>query len=141
MLNKRAFIALAAAFALMIGVTAVTPAFAAGPELNATITGLALRGYDPVAYFTDGKPVPGDFTITARHEGRPIVSPRRTIRPSSRRTRPSICRNMAASAPSARPKATRSTATRMFGQSSKGSFISTLLPLWLFAGARISAAT
>jgi YHS domain-containing protein len=69
MLTKRAFIALATAFALMIGVTAVTPAFAAGPELNATITGLALRGYDPVAYFTDGKPVPGDFTITAQHEG------------------------------------------------------------------------
>src|SRR5271154_7061283 len=69
MLNKRAFIALAAMFALMIGVTAVTPAFAAGPELNATITGLALRGYDPVAYFTDGKPVIGNYTITAQHDG------------------------------------------------------------------------
>jgi YHS domain-containing protein len=69
MLNKRAFIALAAAVALVTGVAAAGPALAAGPDVNATITGLALRGYDPVAYFTDGKPVLGDFTITAQHEG------------------------------------------------------------------------
>src|SRR5271168_3572377 len=69
MLNKRTFVSLAAAVALLTAAAVTTPAIAAGPELNATITGLALRGYDPVAYFTDGKPVPGDFTITARHEG------------------------------------------------------------------------
>ncbi|SDR47348.1 hypothetical protein SAMN05519103_03625 [Rhizobiales bacterium GAS113] len=69
MLNRRALIALAAAIAVTGGITAATPALAAGPQINATITGLALRGYDPVAYFTDGKPVLGDFTITAQFEG------------------------------------------------------------------------
>jgi YHS domain-containing protein len=31
---------------------------------------LMLLGYDPVAYFTDGKPVRGRHTISAAHEGR-----------------------------------------------------------------------
>ena len=31
---------------------------------------LMLLGFDPVAYFTDGKPVRGKHTIAARHEGR-----------------------------------------------------------------------
>ncbi len=44
-------------------------AFAAGVDVNATTTGLALRGYDPVAYFTQGAPTPGDFQITAEHNG------------------------------------------------------------------------
>src|SRR5271168_3559134 len=69
MLNKRTFVSLAAAVALLTAAAVTTPAIAAGPQVNATITGLALRGYDPVAYFTDGKPVPGDFTITAQHDG------------------------------------------------------------------------
>ena len=30
---------------------------------------LMLKGYDPVAYFTDGKPVPGRLDIKADHEG------------------------------------------------------------------------
>lgn len=66
MLNKRTFIAFATAVALPAGV-AIVPAAAAGPDVNATITGLALRGYDPVAYFTNGKPIPGDYRITARY--------------------------------------------------------------------------
>ena len=66
---KHAFIRLAAAVALVTSVAPVAPALAAGTEVNATITGLALRGYDPVAYFTDGKPVLGDYTITAAHDG------------------------------------------------------------------------
>ncbi|MEX3011987.1 YHS domain-containing (seleno)protein [Hoeflea sp. TYP-13] len=44
-------------------------AFAAGVDVNATSTGLALRGYDPVAYFTKGAPTPGDFQITADYKG------------------------------------------------------------------------
>ena len=35
-----------------------------GPHAN-----LMLKGYDPVAYFTDGKPVPGKVEIAAQHEG------------------------------------------------------------------------
>lgn len=66
---KHAFIRLAAAVALVTSVAAAAPALAAGTEVNVTITGLALRGYDPVAYFTDGKPVIGDYTITAQHDG------------------------------------------------------------------------
>jgi YHS domain-containing protein len=66
---KHAFIRLAAAVALVTIVAPAAPALAAGTEVNATITGLALRGYDPVAYFTDGKPVIGDYTITAQHDG------------------------------------------------------------------------
>jgi hypothetical protein len=38
------------------------------PATNAP-GGLALRGYDPVAYFTDGKPVRGLLDFTAMHEG------------------------------------------------------------------------
>lgn len=66
---KHALIRLAVAGALVASLAAAVPALAAGTEVNATITGLALRGYDPVAYFTDGKPVPGDYTITTQHDG------------------------------------------------------------------------
>ena len=36
----------------------LSPAFAIGP-VNKTSDGLAIKGYDPVAYFTDRKPVKG----------------------------------------------------------------------------------
>ena len=39
------------------------------PSLNLSQSGLALRGYDPVAYFTAGKPVKGSTDITLRHGG------------------------------------------------------------------------
>ncbi|MCC0017026.1 MAG: tat pathway signal sequence domain protein [Rhodobiaceae bacterium] len=32
-------------------------------------TGLAIKGYDPVAYFADGKAIEGDPAITAEHDG------------------------------------------------------------------------
>jgi YHS domain-containing protein len=35
-----------------------------GPHRN-----LMLKGYDPVAYFTDGKPIPGKVEIAVQHEG------------------------------------------------------------------------
>lgn len=47
-------------------------ALAAGvPEryVNVDRSGLALQGYDPVAYFTDGKPVEGDASIVASYQG------------------------------------------------------------------------
>jgi YHS domain-containing protein len=71
MLNNRAFISFAAATAIALGAVITMPALAAGPgpEINATITGLALRGYDPVAYFTDHRPVLGDYSITAQYDG------------------------------------------------------------------------
>ena len=46
-------------------------AAATGPELvnTAGSTGIALDGYDPVAFFTDGRPTHGNFKITATHQG------------------------------------------------------------------------
>jgi YHS domain-containing protein len=52
--------------ALLLGLAAA--AYAAG-ENNVDSSGLALKGYDPVAYFTEKKPVPGKAEFTARHEG------------------------------------------------------------------------
>jgi len=43
-------------------------AFAAGVEINASNTGLALQGYDPVAYFTEGEATPGSYKISAVHD-------------------------------------------------------------------------
>ena len=43
-------------------------AFAAAPTVN-TVDGVALHGFDPVAYFTQHKPVKGSFEITATYEG------------------------------------------------------------------------
>jgi len=38
-------------------------------QSNLDASGLALKGYDPVAYFTEKKPQPGKPEFTARHEG------------------------------------------------------------------------
>jgi YHS domain-containing protein len=53
--------------ALVVVTGLVSSAFAAGVDVNATVTGLALRGVDPVSYFTNGAPQNGDFSITAVH--------------------------------------------------------------------------
>ena len=58
---KSASLAAAMTFAI------ATNALAAGPELNASSTGLALQGYDPVAYFTEGQATKGSYKITASH--------------------------------------------------------------------------
>ena len=55
--------------ALAISVALPAAALAAGFDVNATTTDLALRGYDPVSYFTDGAPTPGEIDITAEHQG------------------------------------------------------------------------
>lgn len=57
----------AALLAFTVGTTSVTGVLAAGVEINATTTGLALRGYDPVSYFNGG-PKEGSFKIVAIHE-------------------------------------------------------------------------
>lgn len=38
----------------------LSPAFAKGPVYTGTFSSLAVSGYDPVAYFTQGKPVEGN---------------------------------------------------------------------------------
>lgn len=66
MLTRRTFLAAAAtvpAASLLSG-----PAFAAKPPVFAT-DGIAINGYDPVAYFTMSKPVKGDMAHTSDWEG------------------------------------------------------------------------
>ena len=41
----------------------------ASEVVNVDKNGLALQGYDPVAYFTDHKPVKGDPNLTASYKG------------------------------------------------------------------------
>ncbi|MCE8512212.1 hypothetical protein KBY22_05875 [Ruegeria pomeroyi] len=48
-----------------LSLTLAGSALAAGVELNASSTGLALQGYDPVAYFTVGEATEGDWKITS----------------------------------------------------------------------------
>ncbi|WP_170474782.1 YHS domain-containing (seleno)protein [Ruegeria arenilitoris] len=50
-----------------LSVAIASSALAAGVELNTSTTGLALQGYDPVAYFTEGQPTKGDWQITTLH--------------------------------------------------------------------------
>jgi YHS domain-containing protein len=37
--------------------------------VNVDDSGVAIQGYDPVAFFTDGKPVKGDQKFLVKHEG------------------------------------------------------------------------
>ena len=53
----------------LLGAAMMSSALAAGVDVNATSTGLAIRGYDPVAYFTEKQPTRGNWKITATHNG------------------------------------------------------------------------
>ncbi|MEL6608177.1 MAG: YHS domain-containing (seleno)protein [Pseudomonadota bacterium] len=66
MITRRTFLAAAAATPLAAALA--TPALAATPPVYAT-DGVAINGYDPVAYFTEGKPVEGSADFTADHDG------------------------------------------------------------------------
>lgn len=48
-----------------LSVSLATATLAAGVDVNASSTGLAMQGYDPVAYFTEGAPTKGDYRISA----------------------------------------------------------------------------
>ncbi len=52
---------------IALSVALATSALAAGVELNASSTGLAMQGYDPVAYFNAGEPTKGSYKITTLH--------------------------------------------------------------------------
>lgn len=69
MTSRRLFLTLAAA--APFGAMLARPALAATPPAFAT-EGVAIHGYDPVAYFTDGKPVEGDPAIASVWEGAEI---------------------------------------------------------------------
>jgi YHS domain-containing protein len=53
---------------LALGLSLASPALAVDPVYTSW-RGLALSGYDPVAYFTDGKPVPGSASFTLEWMG------------------------------------------------------------------------
>jgi hypothetical protein len=57
-------------FVFLFGVT-LLPAFAGSPSdpVNKTGSGIAIKGYDPVAYFTDSKPVKGSPAFTHQWMG------------------------------------------------------------------------
>lgn len=55
--------------ALVTSVALSGATLAAGFDVNATTTDLALRGFDPVSYFTEDAPVEGEVDITAEHNG------------------------------------------------------------------------
>ena len=56
---------------LSIAIAALAlPAFAQTKTLlNLDASGIAIQGYDPVAFFTDGKPVKGDPKFPSKHDG------------------------------------------------------------------------
>jgi YHS domain-containing protein len=57
-------------FALTILLAAALPAFSQTKTLlNLDKAGVAIQGHDPVAFFTENKPVKGDAKFPARHNG------------------------------------------------------------------------
>jgi YHS domain-containing protein len=55
---------------LLFGVALAFPAFAQTKTLlNLDKSGVAIQGYDPVAFFTDHKPVKGNAEFSSKHEG------------------------------------------------------------------------
>ncbi len=53
----------------LVGLLAFAVLAPAAEVINIDKSGLALQGYDPVAYFTDGKPVKGLPEFTATYKG------------------------------------------------------------------------
>jgi YHS domain-containing protein len=60
----------AAAFAAIASITLVAPAYAdQAPVYTGVLSRVAVGGYDPVAYFTDGHPVRGTTQFRINHQG------------------------------------------------------------------------
>ena len=67
MFTRRHFLSLTAALPLA-GTIIARPALAATPEIYAS-GGIAINGYDAVAYFTDAAPVQGDAAHSVEYKG------------------------------------------------------------------------
>lgn len=65
MLTRRAFLAVSAAAPVAL---AALPSYAAEPPVYSE-DGVAINGYDPVAYFTESKPVEGSAEFTSQYDG------------------------------------------------------------------------
>ena len=51
-------------WAALVALDGTTPALSTSAEVNLTSDRLAVNGFDPVAYFTDGAPVPGNSALS-----------------------------------------------------------------------------
>jgi YHS domain-containing protein len=71
MKHLKQFLGMAAAFALLIALSLAAPAYSAQPEINTLDSdgGYAIKGYDPVAYFTEGGPRKGKPEFKAEYKG------------------------------------------------------------------------
>lgn len=65
--TRRGFMMLGGGLALGAAAATLSPG-AANAEV-ATENGVALKGYDPVAYFTDARPTRGNASVSTTHEG------------------------------------------------------------------------
>lgn len=70
-LIRRSFVAAATALAFvgLVGAPAHALVDESPSAVNVDAQGVAVAGYDPVAYFAEAKAVPGSTEITAEHEG------------------------------------------------------------------------
>jgi len=69
-LSRRALLAASTATVIMVGLPGIAHAVkTTGGEYNTLYAGLGAKGYDVVAYFTDGKPTPGSDKHTAEYGG------------------------------------------------------------------------
>lgn len=64
-----ASVAILAGLALVFVARAASQAAVTEQIVVDRYTGLAINGYDPVAYFTDGKPTPGSPQLEMQHDG------------------------------------------------------------------------
>ena len=55
--------------AIVLALASLSVTVASAQKVNVSFTGLAIDGYDPVAYFTENKPVKGDSQYTFEHGG------------------------------------------------------------------------
>ncbi len=70
--HRRAALSVGATAILAAGTLAIAPmpaAAAADPIYTGFLSNKAVSGYDPVAYFTDGKPVKGSKKFTLNYQG------------------------------------------------------------------------
>jgi YHS domain-containing protein len=71
--NQTVVVSIAAILAMVVAVTfavqAQTPPKKPPAVYTGIVAGVAVGGYDPVAYFVDGRPVKGAASITLEHQG------------------------------------------------------------------------
>ncbi len=68
MKSSGAVLCVRAVFVVLIGMFALSTAWAKEP-INTDPRGLAIEGYDPIAYFTQGKPLKGSKEFTYKWMG------------------------------------------------------------------------